>query len=306
MARVEHYQILDQGVAAWNEWRATHAHVSPVLTWIELPDHNFLEVNFNDTQLAGANLCESIFDNATARGADFSGANLEYACFDGANLQQASFRGAKLQGASFKNADLSECDFRGADLTDVDFTEAEVRAANLSCAVLNNIKCDGAVFGEAILSQAQLLQSHIVNADFSEAWFDETEMSQVTFVKCILSNSFKLESVVHMEPSTMCIETLFNGCEQIPVEFLTQMGVPEQYMSALSAIVGSSEESENVTTPEVGVAGFAVQEALPEPTIERNESTVVDSKTGEVDGFFADNEELLTSGGARASPEQRH
>lgn len=303
MARAEHYQILDQGVAAWNTWRATHPNITPVLTWIELPDHNFLEVNFNDAQLAGANLSESIFDSASAQRADFSGANLEYVCFDGANLQGSSFRGAKLQGASFRDAELGECDFRGADLTDVDFTEANVRGANLSCAVLNNIKCDGAVFGEAILSQAQLQQSHIVHADFSDAWFDETEMSQVTFVKCILSNSFKLESVVHVEPSTMCIDTLFNGCEEIPVEFLTQMGVPEQYVNALSKIVGSREEGEKKIAPTVGVENFSAQEALPEPTIGCNELTAVDSKTSEVDEVFAESEDLLVSGAARASPE---
>jgi uncharacterized protein YjbI with pentapeptide repeats len=309
MARTEHYQILSSGVAAWNSWRDENPEIRPILTWVEFNDSNLLDVNLVEAQLAGASLRESILDNASAQKADFSGSSLEYVCFDRANLREASFRGAKLQGASFKHADLGHCDFRGADLTDVDFSGANVKGANLSCAILNNIKCEDSVFSEAIFTQAQLLDSHIANTDFSEAWFDETEMSQVTFIKCSLSGSFRLETVVHLEPSTMCVDTLFKACGGIPNIFLIQMGIPEQYVEALSQVVAPSIE-ENHIEEEVLVRANEREntpgsETTPETTKGYNELTAVDSSEVRAKEPFADSEGFILNGEARASPRVR-
>jgi uncharacterized protein YjbI with pentapeptide repeats len=307
MARAEHYQILIGGAAAWNSWRDENPEMRPILTWAELNDHNLLDANLVEAQFSGASLRESILDNANAQKADFSGASLEYACFDGANLREASFRGAKLQGASFKHADLSHCDFRGADLTDVDFSGANVKCANLSCAILNNITCEGSGFSGAIFTQAQMFDSHIVKADFSEAWFDETEMSQVAFIKCNLSDSFRLETVVHSEPSTICVDTLFKAFGGIPSVFLIQMGIPEQYVEALSSVIALEAEEIAVEENIVGDANEAGH--LLEPGIAsgstngRNELTAVDSSAVRIEEAFAKGEGLLSNGAARASPE---
>lgn len=80
----EHLQILNQGVAAWNQWRASNPDVAP-----DLSEANAGEFSLHDTQLRGADLRRT-------------------------DLRQSVLQGAKLEGASLREADL-----RGADLSDV-------------------------------------------------------------------------------------------------------------------------------------------------------------------------------------------
>ena len=83
MALEEHLKILQQGVAAWNEWREKNPELIPDLRKANLGKAHLCLADFNEANLRGANLGE----------ADLSGANLSLA-----NLREAVRRSP---GAAF-------------------------------------------------------------------------------------------------------------------------------------------------------------------------------------------------------------
>jgi uncharacterized protein YjbI with pentapeptide repeats len=92
MASKEHLQIIEQGVAAWNEWRNKNPELVPDLG----------EANLGRMYLCGAYL---------------SGANLREAYLPEAKLWEANLSGADLSGAELHAAQFVRTDFRGADLS---------------------------------------------------------------------------------------------------------------------------------------------------------------------------------------------
>ncbi len=101
MANPEHFEILKQGVRAWNEWR-------------QRTDSNSMFADLSSASLKGLNLADAGF-NFT----NLSGANLT-----NTNLESANLRYAKLQGANLTGAILGITDFTGANLSSANLTEA--------------------------------------------------------------------------------------------------------------------------------------------------------------------------------------
>lgn len=118
MANPEHLAILEQGLEAWNRWRAEHRDVVP----------NLGGVSGNPTQLRDSYLREAVFFHAYLDWVDFARGNLDGARFDGAWLRGSSFQSASLQQVSFIYANLLGVKFRDADLTGADLTRANCKA----------------------------------------------------------------------------------------------------------------------------------------------------------------------------------
>jgi uncharacterized protein YjbI with pentapeptide repeats len=95
MATLE-LEILEGGVAKWNEWREMNPAVWPDL-----------------------------------RGADLTRGKLDGIDLENANLLQANLAGATLSDAKLRNANLKEADLRRAVLTRADFQEANLYRAKL-------------------------------------------------------------------------------------------------------------------------------------------------------------------------------
>jgi len=76
----------------WNRWRLGNPGIIPDLT--------------------GADLCNTILNNADLRGAD-----LRNALFGSTNLRNAALRGSDLTGANLTGADFINADLRGADMS---------------------------------------------------------------------------------------------------------------------------------------------------------------------------------------------
>jgi hypothetical protein len=119
MANPEHFQILCQGVEAWNVWRAQHRNITPDLSNAILPDANLINANLTSANLTSANLT-----SANLGGADLINANLANANLGGATLIEADLRGANLFGADLTGAHveggiLFETVFANTNLTDV-------------------------------------------------------------------------------------------------------------------------------------------------------------------------------------------
>lgn len=228
MANQEHLYSLQQGVRTWNQWRREHRDVQPDLS----------KANLSQADLSGANLREKItllpgeggvtiyngvnLEGANLSGANLSGADLFRAHLSGANLEGANLSKAKLWEANLSQANLSRANLKGADLTHAFFGETDLSEANLSGASLFN---------------ADLYEPNLVGADLSQALLGGTVFRNVD-----LSVVKGLETVKHMGPSTIGIDTIYRSKGNIPDVFLRGAGVGDTFITYIRSLVGKPIE----------------------------------------------------------------
>jgi uncharacterized protein YjbI with pentapeptide repeats len=83
----QHLTVLDQGVAAWNQWREGNPGVRPRLEGADLHERDLVGVDFRRAALSGANLYR----------ANLRRANLDEAILTQANSVFLQFKGALSQ-----------------------------------------------------------------------------------------------------------------------------------------------------------------------------------------------------------------
>ena len=163
------------------------------------------------------------------RGTDFRGVILLRADLREANLGEADLRRVTLVGA-----DLREANLVGAHLVRTYFGRADLRRANLSGVDLVMADLDGANLGEADLREANLRRVTLVGADLDRVMCRSTNFADVD-----LSAVKGLETVQHLGPSTVGIDTLFRSRGKIPEVFLRGCGVPDALIAYLPSLIGT-------------------------------------------------------------------
>jgi hypothetical protein len=161
--------------------------------------------------------------------ADLRKANLEGANLQGANLEEADLRRAYLHGAYLHGADLSWADLSWADLSwailyGADLTRANLEGANLSGADLTRANLEGAYLQGAKLDETNM----------REAWIGWT-----VFVALDLRDVQGLDTVEHVGPSSIGIDTLYRSQGDIPEAFLRGCGVPDSMIEYAHALVAA-------------------------------------------------------------------
>jgi len=207
MVDAEHLDILMMGVEAWNTWRKSNPGMRP-------------------------NLSGGDFRNTDLRGVDFRGVNLSSSNFSNADLSGADLSSANLSGVNFSNADLSESDLSGAKLRGADLSSASLRGANLFRADLFRTDLFRTDLSGADLRRADLRTASIAETDFTAACCAFTIFDAVN-----LSSAKGLDAIIHKEPSSIGIDTLFKSHGNIPEVFLRRCGVPEHLISYLSSLM---------------------------------------------------------------------
>jgi uncharacterized protein YjbI with pentapeptide repeats len=154
--------------------------------------------------------------------------DLARADLTGADLGGASFTGADLRGAGLAGAHLAGADFREARLTGADFCGADLRGARLT----------GVDLAEAHLAGADLVRAHLTGADLAGADLGRARMGWTMLGNVDLSSVCGLETVDHVGPSTIGIDTLYRSNGQIPEVFLRGAGVPEDFIPYIKSLVG--------------------------------------------------------------------
>jgi hypothetical protein len=222
MAKEEHLAILRKGVRAWNRWRLRE-DVRP--------------------DLSGADLSVPMVPGRTLHGfenvrpvVEFGGINLENTNLEGANLEWVALLNARLVGADLKGANLSESILGDSDLTEADLLGANLRKAELIGARLRNAELGDADLSYSQLSQAVFDQTRVVRTDFTGA-----QMVSTLFVKVDLSEASGLETVNHLGPSSVGIDTIYESKGNIPDVFLRGAGVPEPFIANMKALVAAME-----------------------------------------------------------------
>ena len=133
----------------------------------------------------------------------------------------------------------------GADLSELDLTEANfsftnLRHANLSgaCLVSANLcdaHCGHVNFAEANMSFAKFGGTILRKANFTNSIVGDTIFANVD-----LCSVRGLDSIHHLGPSTIGIDTLVRSKAAIPERFLRGAGVPDSFIA--NSLVGSTIE----------------------------------------------------------------
>jgi uncharacterized protein YjbI with pentapeptide repeats len=169
MANADHLTLLQQGVDAWNAWRAEELSVKPDFSGADLRGAGLSRANFRLADFSGANLGR----------ANLSRVLLSEAILRGANLRGANLRGAKLREAILAEANLREANLAGAILTGANLAQANLREANLAGAILV-----GAILAGANLPGANLAGANLAGVDLQRASLVATNLSEADLTGC--------------------------------------------------------------------------------------------------------------------------
>ncbi len=212
MSNPEHTSIIKHGVAEWNEWRKKNPQIIPDLVGEDFSGAHLRRANF-----ARARLRSTCFESADISDSDFS-----FAALNDSNLTRANLRGAVLVAARFTQAVLLGATLRGTELQGATFWNANLSYADLSSAVL---------FNTAFLSAG------LKEADFAHATF-----SHVIFADTDLREAKSLESVRHVGPSSIGIDTIYKSAGNIPERFLRGCGVPDGFITYVRSLTAEAIE----------------------------------------------------------------
>lgn len=201
MANPEHLEILKQGVEVWNKWRLENPEINPDLTISNLSGRYLRKVNFFGTDFTEANLS----------GIQLVGADIGLCYFKDADLTDAKIISSVALGAKFYSAKLIR-----ADLTFSDFTSADLCRANLT---------------EGILSRTILRDVDLEQTDFTLCF-----MFGATFSGSDLSSIKGLDTVRHIGPSSISIDTIYRSQGHIPEVFLRGCGVPDEFINYMHSL----------------------------------------------------------------------
>jgi hypothetical protein len=220
MADEAQLAILRQGVEVWNAWRQSDKKI-PV---------DLRNADLSNADLSNANLSDAILNRANLRNADLSRSNLCRANLRRANLRRANLKFANLSNADLSFAILTDATLRGVDLSDAHLSDAILIKADLTDATLG-----GADFRNADLSSTLFVRTETNNIDMTKAECNGTIFSEVS-----LSTVKGLETITHMGPSTLGIDTIYRTQTRLPEVFLRGCGVPEILIQYLPSMLGQA------------------------------------------------------------------
>ena len=151
-------------------------------------------------------LCGANLKSVDLRGMNLGGVLLRHAV-----LQRAILRGTNLSGADLRAADLAVADLRVANLTDASLEGAHLRRADLTGAEVKGVDFSGAIVGSTVFGNLDLRQCK------------------------------GLDTLQHVRPSTIGVDTVYRSFGRIPEPFLRGCGVPEAFVCQISALVTALE-----------------------------------------------------------------
>ncbi len=138
------------------------------------------------------------------------------------NFREFNFINVDLTGAHFMATDLSGTFFNESNLSQVRFF-----LTNLRFAVLNNANLLYSSFSQTLLDHTKLIKANLTHSTFSG----------VTIADCNLDEAIGLESILHVSPSSIGIDTIYQSVGKIPDTFLRGCGVPEDFITYAKSLV---------------------------------------------------------------------
>jgi len=194
-----------------------------------------------------ANLSRADLSDAGLRLADLIEANLKGADLYWANLSEANLRGANLRGANLQGANMTGSNLRSTRMNSADLSQANISRANMSNAELiraNLYGADlsGADLSGAVLKNANLIGANLTGADLEGADLSNAIIGATIFGNVDLSNLKGLETLLHLGPSTVGIDTIYKSKGKVPVVFMKNAGVPRHLIDYIELFVDQNKK----------------------------------------------------------------
>lgn len=228
MTREEALELLrggPEGIAEWNRYRSENKGAIPDLSEADLRGIDLS--GLKEGQSWRHHVATDLFET-TLHKADLSEANLSRANLARTDLSEANLSGTELSDAMIWDANLSR-----ANLQKANFRSAVLVGANLSCANLR-----GARFNEADLSLTNLPHvdltggrlrgTRLFGAILQGANLKHVTVGHTFFSGVDLSGARNLDTLVHLSPSTVGLDTILMSGGEIPDEFLRGSGYDPQ------------------------------------------------------------------------------
>ncbi|MEM7129945.1 MAG: toll/interleukin-1 receptor domain-containing protein [Chloroflexota bacterium] len=182
------------------------------------------------------------WNNSFIVNADLSHADLRNANLKGIALCHANLIGVNLTGANLSHADLTQSDLAHSVLSDSILIGANFSDANLTHACLNNANCIDVSFIGTDLTHVTLFHSILRGVTFSDANlfgtnFDQAWVGATSFTNLDLQYAKGLETMKHLGPSSIGIDTLYLSQGKIPQPFLRGAGVSEDLATYIDSLL---------------------------------------------------------------------
>src|SRR5436305_1459291 len=111
---------------------------------------------------------------------------------------------------------------------------------------LSGVFLSGAILRGAILRKAILSRTHLGGADLSGANLSGADLTEALtnstlFADIDLRSVQGLETIQHLGPSTIGVDTLYKSGGNIPEAFLRGCGVPNSLIEYLPSLIGAMQ-----------------------------------------------------------------
>ena len=242
MANQEQMKVLQEGVQAWNQWRARNVGFQVDLFGADLSEADLKQADLSGADLRQANLWKANLSEANLREANLSGASLMSttlggAHLDGAHLLAAHLMGADLSGADLHGANLNEADLReanlsGASLRGANLMGADLKRANLSGADLSGADLRGTSFVRTVIDKAKISGSmvHAIHVLDVKGEFEEQKDLVITSSKTpmITVDNIKVAQFIHLILNNEEIRDVINTVTSKSVLIVGRFSIPER------------------------------------------------------------------------------
>ncbi len=215
MANEELVEMVRQGRKSVTLWRRKNPDVVLDLVDADLSEIDLAGVNLRRSQMVGAKLCRS-----RLTGANFSGVDLTRADLSGAEVSRVNFSASRLFRATLKGV-------RGEG---TDFSKAVLQGGDLTDSVLSQASFVDADLQETDLAGAELLGVNFAHADLDRANFERVRCGWLTWTDVDLSRTTGLDSMTHLGPGSIGLDTLERSGARIPKAFLRGNGVGQDWI----------------------------------------------------------------------------
>lgn len=141
------------------------------------------------------------------------------------------------------------------DLSKADLSKANLSKANLSEANLSEANLSEANLSEADLARARFTKGYLIRTDISDAILFEADLTKAylmgvnwtnaicggtVFANVDLSQGKGIDTIQHLQPSTIGIDTIYRSGGNIPEVFLRGAGVPDSFITFMRSLTQSA------------------------------------------------------------------
>jgi hypothetical protein len=152
-------------------------------------------------------------------------------------MTRADLSKANLAGAHLANADLTEARLFDALLTETDLTDAKLVRSNLAY-----VRLERSILWHTDLSGANLQGALLAHTYFHNVDFHEVKTFSTHFDNVDLSSAVGLETIQHLGPSTIGIDSIYRSQGNIPQTFLRGCGLPDDFINYVRSLVTNAIE----------------------------------------------------------------